>query len=258
MVICRYSKNHRKLTSALEIRWSLIYPIKGVEAPYYLIGESVESDDKIVYDKRVLVSIPTRGEIRAECVGWLVDALRNCVLEGHQAGMQVIVSPYPIDHMRNHQIRGFLETDYNYLFLLDSDCEPPRDCITKLLEYDKDIVGSVCPGIVEGKVVYTAAMIDEAAIKAGGPHKYMMHGPKSEDLPKGLVEVDAMGATGVLIKREVIEKMKYPWFKVLYTPDGEDIRSGEDFFFCAKAKELGYKIWADFDLIQKHYKVVSI
>lgn len=215
----------------------------------------MESNDEPVFDKRVLISIPTKGEIRAETVGWLLKFVKHAHKKGIAAGTQIVVSPYPLDHMRNKQVKGFLETDYTHMFLLDADCEPPEDCVEKLLEHDLDIVAAVAPGVVEGNIVFTAAVIDE---EADGPFKYKMHSPRSPHLPKGLQEIDACGATGVLIKREVLEKMSYPWFKTLVSPDGETIRSGEDFFFCAKAKEVGFKVYADFDIVQRHYKVVSL
>lgn len=225
-------------------------------------GDSMPKKKKIVntipnaedYDTRVLISLPTSGDIRAEVVGWVMDAIRNGPPNGVHIGLQLMISSFPIDYIRNCQVTNFLATKCTHLFLLDSDCEPPKDCILKLLEHDKDIVTSIAPGIVAGKLAYTSCLLEGKAIG----HKFKMVGPGSEELPSGITEVDACGATGVLIKRHVLESMQYPWFKVLYKNDGSGIDCGEDFYFCLKCKEYGYKVYADFDLVQNHYKTVEL
>lgn len=206
------------------------------------------------YPTRVIVSVPTRGEIRIEIAAWLLDSAKECANQKINVGFQGLVSPFPVDHTRNNQVSEFLKTNGTHIFLLDSDCEPEPQTIQKLLAYDLDIVASVAPGLVEGGVVFTAAMKDHEA----GPNKFKMHKVKSPDVPSGLNEVDACGATGVLIKRHVLETIPYPWFKVLYRNDGSGVEMGEDFFFCTKAKQYGFKVWADFDIRQKHYKTISL
>jgi hypothetical protein len=79
-----------------------------------------------------------------------------------------------------------------------------------------------------------------------------------EDRAHGLQEVDGCGATGVLIKRHVLETMEPPWFKMQYKEDGCSLYLGEDYWFCTKAKEYGFKVWADFDLRQTHIKTVAL
>jgi GT2 family glycosyltransferase len=210
-------------------------------------------EEMMSWDKRVLISIPTAGDIRAEAVGWVVRTVRDAHEHGYHAGLDITIATHPIDFIRNNQISGFLGTNFNYIFLLDSDCVPMDGTVEKLLAYDLDIVGSIAPGMVEGRVVYTAATREREV----GERKFRMLTPDNEDLPKGLQEIDGIGATGILIKREVFEKIPYPWYKVVVTPDNI-IDMGEDFFFCAKAIEYGYKIFADFDLRQKHYKIVPL
>jgi len=75
---------------------------------------------------------------------------------------------------------------------------------------------------------------------------------------KGLREVDIVGAGFLLVKREVLEKMDYPWFRYEWIRfKKNDIeyqtQSGEDVGFCIHAKRYGYKIYVDCDCIIKHY-----
>jgi hypothetical protein len=56
-------------------------------------------------------------------------------------------------------------------------------------------------------------------------------------VPAHVIEVDAMGFGGVLMRREVLDKLKEPYFKF--------DNAGEDIYFCAHAKEQGVKIHLD-------------
>jgi hypothetical protein len=213
-----------------------------------------KKETKKNYAANVIVSIPTKGEMRAEATAWLLHEAKYSHSFGVNVGLQVIISPFPVDHTRNNQVKSFLETKATHMFLLDSDCEPEPETIVKLLEHDKDIVNSVCPGYVDGEVVYTSGW----KLTEAGKGKFKMLTPTAADLPSGLVEIDACGATGVLIKRHVFETIPYPWFKILYRVDGSGIEMGEDFFFCTKAKQFGFQLYSDFSLVQKHYKTVSL
>jgi GT2 family glycosyltransferase len=158
---------------------------------------------------------------------------------------------------RNNQIKNFLEDDkYTHLFLLDSDCVPEQLCVEKLLDYDLDIVASVAGALINGNHCLTAAtLIKEDEVIDG--KRYLFPPVKSEE-ERGLMEVDAVGMTGVLIKRHVFEKIEPPYFEVLYKDNGTQTDLGEDYYFSRKCKEAGFKIYADFSLRQRHFKTVAL
>jgi len=56
-------------------------------------------------------------------------------------------------------------------------------------------------------------------------------------VPTEVVEVDAVGFGGVLMRREILDKLEEPYFSF------KD--AGEDVYFCARAKEQGVKIHLD-------------
>jgi hypothetical protein len=55
--------------------------------------------------------------------------------------------------------------------------------------------------------------------------------------PVTLLEVDAVGFGGTMMKREVLENVPHPQFSFEH--------AGEDFYFCRKAVEAGYKVFLD-------------
>jgi hypothetical protein len=205
-------------------------------------------------DPKVLISIPTRENIHADTVGWILNAMSDSAKVGYEMGVHILYSPYPIDCQRNNQISDFLEAPkYTHLFLLDSDCVPERGAVEKLLDYDLDMVASVAPALSGGAIKYTAGW---ETGNEDPKERYVMLSVASEKA-HGLQKVDGVGATGVLIKRHVIETLKYPYFKFLYTDDNI-LELGEDYYFCKKVRDAGFEIWADFDLRQKHYKLVVL
>ena len=66
-----------------------------------------------------------------------------------------------------------------------------------------------------------------------------------DDIPtEDLLEVDATGLAGALVRRSVFEKIQDPWFEV-GSPSNDRQRFGEDLYFCKKARQAGVRIWLD-------------
>lgn len=64
------------------------------------------------------------------------------------------------------------------------------------------------------------------------------------------VETLTAGAGGLLVKGDVLRKIKPPWFKIRST---DKVYFGEDVWFCERAREAGYKIWVATDIPIGHY-----
>ena len=70
----------------------------------------------------------------------------------------------------------------------------------------------------------------------------------------GLVEVDYAGSAGLLVRKGVFDKMEPPYFRMgQFQTDAE----GEDIYFCAQARELGFKVYVDTDTQIGHAAVVT-
>ncbi len=190
---------------------------------------------------RPCISVVTKGSIRAETTEWLLRAL---VQLAPNVEVQIVNDPRPLEHARNLQVHRFLESACTHLFLLDSDCVPPDRTVEKLLSLNLPIV--TAPHLTEVKGEVGPMVVDKA------PGGYVQHRPFV-----GLQKVDACGGSGLLITREVLEKLGPPWFRFVYGEDGL-LRQGEDFYFCERAYEAGYEVWADCDLIQTHIKERAI
>lgn len=70
-------------------------------------------------------------------------------------------------------------------------------------------------------------------------------------LPKG----DFIGQAGMLVRKSVLDRIGYPWFKAGQLDAG---RLQEDMMFCREIQQLGYTVWIDRDIIFDHYFIIGV
>jgi len=136
-----------------------------------------------------------------------------------------------IDTARNNLIQETLkDPSYTHLLMVDDDMTFESDLALKLLEHDVDIVGAL-------------------AFKRRSDYQPCVYRLNRKDdqyypiLPEVFQEVDIVGTGGILIKLDVLKKLKFPWFETFY--DKKGIHWSVDFDFCIKAKKAGFKIFVD-------------
>lgn len=190
---------------------------------------------------RVTISIPTRGSVRAETMEW---TLRAFVALAPDVQVDIVSENVPLEHARNVQAQRFLVSASTHLFLLDADCVPQEGTIEKLLTYELPVVAAPHP------TYKGAERLVMALVRRNG--HYEAYTP-----PVGLQRVDAVGGSGLLIQRRVLESYGPPYFRCEYDDQGM-LSKSEDFWFCERAKEQGFEVWADFGLVQQHIKEVPI
>lgn len=154
-----------------------------------------------------------------------------------------------VTRARNEMTAAFLGTDYQYQMWIDADIEFTAEDFSKLWNMDADIACGV----------YAMKKREEQWFAAWKDGKLI----KDLDQFAGPIEVDYAGTGFLLIRREVILKLmetaesyEGPNGRVpaLYmTPIHNDIFESEDYHFCRKAREAGYKIIMDPSVRLGHY-----
>lgn len=156
---------------------------------------------------------------------------------------------------RNELAQRCLDEGYDYLWFMDDDHSFAPDLLQKLLfaamEYDLPIVNPLCTTRTAPFHLVTYAANPD-------PNATARYLPISlEGLPsEGIVELEAGGCAGMLIRRDVLEATRSMW----WDPDlggvsdteverldrwFEYTDTSEDIIFCEKAKAAGFKLYAD-------------
>ncbi len=162
---------------------------------------------------------------------------------------------------------------YTHFFLLDADSWPHNPyMIEKLLSHGKAVIAGPTPTQREGKekwdfgaFTYATVVRDpiqrfwNIVIEGNGKPKSLKRSadPTKDELPKGLFKAKYVGGTGLLVAREVIERMPEPYQKTERNVHGKTTLS-EDYYFCEQITKLGYPIWIDPDLKSGHNNSIDI
>jgi GT2 family glycosyltransferase len=194
---------------------------------------------------KVYLAVPTRGQIDTLCS------------QEHQKFADALGAPIhyerngiSISLCRNMIVQQFLKTDADCLIMVDDDVVPPdtaRTLPSRLEEYD--IVGAACPIFRPGQFPIP---IWNAFKESPDNDGWRLVRPPDTDIA---VEVDAVGAGCIAIRRHVLETLPFPTFRDVAQTDGA---YGEDFLFCADAKKHGYRIACDYNVRCDHLTKISL
>ena len=187
---------------------------------------------------KIVVGIPTRDHVFSE----FALSLRLMRFPPNSQVLYGLNKTVGIDVARNEIVEK-APADADYVLFLDDDLLVPPDAVMKLISHGKDI----------------ASALYFSSNPPFFPHAYKSDGKGKcdsiYDYPKdSLIEVDAVGAGALLVKRGVFEKLGAPYFQ--HAVQKQDL--GEDFYFCRKAQEAGFRIFCDTSIKCTHMGVSMI
>lgn len=182
-----------------------------------------------------------------------------------------LVSPEGIPtHMARNKIVAYVleHKSAEWLFFMDSDMVFPAKALKHLLGLHLPVVGgayfqrffpfNLTAYRYQGKDDkgrFQYVPLTEAWLALASDHRTLI--PIDQNfggtilrqltgsIPNSVIPVDAIGTGCLLIRREVLGALTYPYFS--YDEDGS-----EDLFFCRKVKAAGYDIHLDMSLICGH------
>lgn len=148
---------------------------------------------------------------------------------------------------RNHLIRRALDDGRQWVFFLDDDHVFQGDLLMRLLDHDKPVVGALYLRRNHPFSPCAFSHRDEEGLYAA---------IDLSTLPReGLLQVQAVGTSGMLIRREVLEAVGDPWFS--YGMHGE-MNASEDINFCEKVRAAGFEVYVDLAAQLGHLSSSSI
>jgi hypothetical protein len=131
------------------------------------------------------------------------------------------------------------------VIFIDSDIVWSTDDIEKLIFTSQEFLSGV----------YKVQFKDYVSVLKG-PRQLMTVQELTEQ--EGLFEAYSTGFGFVSCSYNLLNTMKYPWFSVETYEDINEYMTGEDSFFCLKARSLGYKIMVDSKLRVGHLKTTRL
>lgn len=174
-----------------------------------------------------------------------------------------------INTTRNHQSQIFLKREkFEWLCLIDADVGVPWYGPYQLISHGAPVVSAIVPGWTKEKGMFACVAVKDEKGVARFPTL-----SKTKILPKaGLVECHNAGAGCIVIRRDVLETMwdrydKDPEFGQPFELSMDEMRQsgkngamrrGEDICFTDRARECGFKVFADFGVRCVHQKMFQM
>jgi SAM-dependent methyltransferase len=195
----------------------------------------------------VVIGIPSFGMVSS----YFYQAMKGQQFPLVSSAYDKIVLNKPIAEARNEIVEFALGQGANYIFWVDDDVIPPPDSFLKLYMHQKDIINGV----------YWS--------KSNPPMPLLfrnhLEGPYLDWHVGDLIEIDAAGNGLTLVKTDVYRKISEtvggPWYSTEYTSFKNGTVSSpnntEDLYFYWKAKQAGFKIWADTSVQAFHYEKIN-
>ena len=191
---------------------------------------------------KILIAVPTFESIYPDTFESIYALDRG----GHDLRF-AFVRGYDVASARNRIARKALDSDVDYVLMVDSDVVLPQDALVNLLEGGKDAVlgyyahrgkdnrysGRVCVcktgyDHYPEESEYTASEL--RSLSKQGITKLEIHG-------------GGMGCA--LIRTDVFRRLRYPWYDwVNYADDHRGMLS-EDLYFCEQCKNNQIRIYTD-------------
>jgi len=205
--------------------------------------------------KDVFLAIPSYGgKPIYQCIR-AADA--SVLLKDNPAKVvQLYVGDSLVTRCRNELVRLFLNSDCKYLLFIDDDLEFDPRHIARLRSHNLPIVG----GLYFKKNLLHAPVLNRPG----------------QAFDNGLLEVGEIGTGFLMIRRDVFGAMK-EYFDIEYTGAGDQEQGArwdffpvgrkdpspkaqylsEDYYFCQRAGEIGYKVYVDQKVVINHIGMAS-
>ena len=180
---------------------------------------------------KVAVCVPARDSVSA---GFAFDLARVCGAANTDLFLLTSMGTL-IVNQRSDLAKLAIEGGATHILYLDSDMRFPRDTLDRLLAHNKPIVAANY--VTRRFPIRTVAYANDTDLTT------------VDTLPEstGLEPVASVGMGVMLVSVEVFKSLQAPWFMIGYSQKTGEF-SGEDIFFCRKARAAGFEVLIDHDL----------
>lgn len=168
---------------------------------------------------------------------------------------------------RNRLAERFLERrNLQWCLFLDSDMVAPIGTVPQLLSHNVDVVGGLCfarkpPFPAEFEPLPEELRHDFETLEADAIKDQTQQGlnaawdrwrRRANGEGGGLKSVSWVGGGALMVRREILVAMPYPFFEQPVPGEGEDV------LFCQKVRALGVPVYVDCDLVLGHLSTMTV
>jgi hypothetical protein len=211
-----------------------------------------EAKQAVLAGRKLFIGIPAYdGKINIKLAYNIAALMPKAMQFGIAVNMGDVSGCSIITMARNQLVHEFLKSDATELLFIDSDVIATPDDILRLMAQSsgKDITAGAYPRRAKDRYFFADLYFDEN---------------KDLEFDGSLMRVERVGTGFMLIQRHVLEKMVADHPEWMYEFKDEQICSvfdfalkdgkyvGEDYLFCDRAREHGFKIHIDVDISLPH------
>jgi len=181
---------------------------------------------------KVCVAVPHGGTVKGRLMSDLIASL--FALKAHigfvWAEVEGTLGP------RNRWLAGqqAIQTDCDYLWLVDNDMAIPTDALPRLLDADKALIGA--------DYSYRRFPLQSTVKLLNGAGEILVADRATFSNRPFIVH--AIGSGCKLVRVDALQRIPQPWFALEWGPDG-DLTKTDDVWFCEQAKKVGIETWCD-------------
>jgi hypothetical protein len=172
---------------------------------------------------RVAITVPSGDMVHADF------AMAYAQLCMASAGLQlqlITVKSSIVAQARNNGVELAKNFKADFILFLDSDMLFPPTALFRLLLHRKDIVGATYTKRVAPFEILGTHLAEQPIVPSGD-----------------LLEMQRIPTGCLLINMGVFDKLSKPYFR--FETDANGAIIGEDYVFCDRAREAGFRIWCD-------------
>lgn len=172
---------------------------------------------------RVAIAVPSGDMVHAD----FALAYAQLCMTSAALPLQLITAKSSIvAQARNNGVEHATNFGADFIFFLDSDMVFPPTALVRLLLHRKDIVGATYTKRVAPFDILGTKLAEQPGVLSGD-----------------LLEMQRIPTGCLLINMRVFDKLSKPYFRFDINSAGEIV--GEDYVFCDRAREAGFRIWCD-------------
>ena len=197
--------------------------------------------------------MPCGGDVPPRVVQSALNLITTSAVQGITVRQIGITDRTLVHTARNYLAAGFLDTECEWAFWMDSDMILQPDTIVRMLGWAKRLDAKMLTGIYYQRmgdhkpVVWRKKVVStDGNIVHEGVDEYSHYYVYPKEVGGPPYKVDTAGFGCVLIHRSVFDDVEYPYFRFVFYKDreGKPCEASEDFYFFVQAKKAGHQLWA--------------